>query len=182
MWAVAAFIIRFVKRLKFSGFGGIEQYRTFGPSIRVCQLNVEGLSRAKCDYLGKYLAKHNIDALALKETHIANQEKASKLLIPGFHLVANQHHPKYGLATFVKHKLKDLSTSDTNNRTTNAIVTKIGKLTLINVYKPTNLTWTLPIMPVSKHPTIYIGDFNSHHTMWGYPANDTAGEQLADWA
>lgn len=33
-----------------------------------------------------------------------------------------------------------------------------------------------------QHPTLIIGDFNSHHNAWGYDTNDDNGITLHDWA
>ena len=33
-----------------------------------------------------------------------------------------------------------------------------------------------------NHPAIVLGDFNSHHTDWGYQVSDKAGEEVAQWA
>jgi len=32
-----------------------------------------------------------------------------------------------------------------------------------------------------QHQSIYIGDFNSHHTNWGYEMNDNNGKILYKW-
>jgi len=37
-----------------------------------------------------------------------------------------------------------------------------------------------PVLHSTSHPSIYIGDFNSHNTIWGYKENDTQGEEFAD--
>uniref|UniRef100_H3A6M1 Endonuclease/exonuclease/phosphatase domain-containing protein n=1 Tax=Latimeria chalumnae TaxID=7897 RepID=H3A6M1_LATCH len=41
-----------------------------GPTIQICQLNIEGISRSKCEYLERLLKKHSVDVLVLEETHI----------------------------------------------------------------------------------------------------------------
>ena len=34
----------------------------------------------------------------------------------------------------------------------------------------------------TTRPTVIIGDFNSHNTIWGYEQNDNDGEAVEDWA
>lgn len=59
---------------------------------------------------------------------------------------------------------------------------RIGNLIIFNVYKPPTSKWTDSVLPVSEHPVIYIGDFNSHNTEWGYSTDNVEGERLSDWA
>ena len=44
-------------------------------------------------------------------------------------------------------------------------------------------TWECPtLFPVLPHPTVLVGDFNSHHPNWGYSEPDSDGDQLQNWA
>lgn len=38
------------------------------------------------------------------------------------------------------------------------------------------------MLPPCQHPGIFIGDFNSHSTEWGYNEEDENGEKLVNWA
>uniref|UniRef100_H3A4H6 Endonuclease/exonuclease/phosphatase domain-containing protein n=1 Tax=Latimeria chalumnae TaxID=7897 RepID=H3A4H6_LATCH len=60
--------------------------------ICLCQLSVEGLSRAKSDVIARLLKDHNINILALQETHVAEAD-SPRLKIPGFILITSQHRP-----------------------------------------------------------------------------------------
>jgi hypothetical protein len=51
-----------------------------------------------------------------------------------------------------------------------------------NVYKPPNSSWPDPALPNLGHPALYTGDYNSHHTSWGYTKSDYNGEKLCHWA
>uniref|UniRef100_H3ALS0 Endonuclease/exonuclease/phosphatase domain-containing protein n=1 Tax=Latimeria chalumnae TaxID=7897 RepID=H3ALS0_LATCH len=90
---------------------------------------------------------------------------------------------KYGIATYVRDDLateaEEITQADNSQFT---ITVRVGKLTVMNVYKPPLETWPTIALPTANHPAIYIGDFNSHHYMWGYQKADRAGEQLEDWA
>lgn len=70
--------------------------------------------------------------------------------------------------------------SNIENRIT-LLVVKVNQVTMMNVYKPSNAEWSFPI-PTYEHPAVYIGDFNSHHQLWKYSANDKNGEFIVDWA
>jgi hypothetical protein len=37
-------------------------------------------------------------------------------------------------------------------------------------------------LPVSQHLAIYIGDFNSHNTEWGYSVDNEEGVTFSNWA
>lgn len=49
----------------------------------------------------------------------------------------------------------------------------------MNTYKPPN-KWETEALRLYEHPTLYVGDYNSHHQEWGYEANDENGETLHD--
>ena len=59
---------------------------------------------------------------------------------------------------------------------------KVGNITIANIYKPPSASWPTQILPALPHPAIYVGDFNSHHTDWGYNDIDEDGEKLQLWA
>uniref|UniRef100_H3AF49 Endonuclease/exonuclease/phosphatase domain-containing protein n=1 Tax=Latimeria chalumnae TaxID=7897 RepID=H3AF49_LATCH len=60
-----------------------------GPTIRICQLNIEGISRSKCEYLERLLKKHSVDVLVLEETHI----KHTHLFNTRGRITGFQHRP-----------------------------------------------------------------------------------------
>lgn len=92
--------------------------------------------------------------------------------IRGFSLIESINHAKYGIATYVRSSLKDvtvLDKIDENNITVLAI--KVNRITVLNVYKPPNVEWSFNL-PIYEHPAVYMGDFNSHHELWNYTNND----------
>jgi exonuclease III len=127
---------------------------------------VEGLTLAK--------------VLVLQETHIPDGE-TNRIKINGFNLVHHIGHNKHDLATYVSQNKSFLDIEQmTSNEHTVGI--RIGNLTIFNVYKPPPSKWTAAVLPVSEHPVIYIGDFNSQNTEWEYSTNNEEGERLSDWA
>jgi len=80
-------------------------------------------------------------------------------------------HNKHGLATYINQKksfgnIKRVAGND------NATVVRIENLIIFNVYKPPSQNWSTTVLPICQHPVIYIGDFNSHSTEWGYPTEN----------
>lgn len=72
--------------------------RTIENNLKIDQINMEGLTRAKADFLGKWFGE--MDVLVLQETHITDGE-TNRLKINGFDLVHHIGHNKHVLATYV---------------------------------------------------------------------------------
>lgn len=90
-------------------------------------------------------------------------------------------HRRYGLATYINKKkitLLDAVNVEVNEHTYGI---HIAKLTKYNVYKPPSCNWTLLVLPVCQHPSIYVGDLNSHSTEWEYMAKNEDRELLTNW-
>lgn len=52
---------------------GRELTRNIGPNVRICQLNIEVLSIAKCQHLRRIVIENQVDVVALQETHVENE-------------------------------------------------------------------------------------------------------------
>ena len=159
------------------------QTLNLGTNIRICQLNIEGISQAKCCYLSKLACDNNFDVIVLQETHVKDDYNMSiRGMIPGFDLIASVHSPIHGLATYIKHDILDLTVVEVQQHNDVTFITiLINGINITNVYKPPNIIWPNPPLPTYEEPTIYVGDFNSHNEMWGYNVNDVNGEILSDW-
>lgn len=59
---------------------------------------------------------------------------------------------------------------------------EICGVTIVNVYKPPNIIWMDSPIIAQSGPAVYVGDFNSHHTSWGYREDNRNGNSLCDWA
>lgn len=101
-------------------------------------------------------------------------------LITGYEIAGATFHSKYSTATYIKSDLKwnHIKTFEENNIYT--IETQAWNIHISNIYKPPNIKLPTPVLHSTSHPSIYIGDFNSHNTIWGYKENDTQGEEFAD--
>lgn len=156
------------------------QTRNIGPTIRICQLNVESISRAKCECISKLLLDGEVDVVAVQETHAENEESLTRRgRISGYTLLG----ATYGIATYVCNNIDNahLTSSDSNNNI-HTVIVRVEDIAIVNVYKPPATEWPDRPLPVQQHPAIYIGDFNSHHQRWKYPVCDDNGTKLADWA
>ncbi|KAL4088598.1 hypothetical protein QTP88_023687 [Uroleucon formosanum] len=136
-----------------------------------------GLSRAKAEIIAQTFK--DADIIALQETHVPD-DKTNRLKINGFQLINFSGHPKHGIATYVNHKWPPRLVKCVEGNE-HSIGIQIGDLSVFNVYKPPSERWTTQVLPVSHHPSIFIGDFNSHSTDWGYSHTDENGEKLSNW-
>lgn len=159
-------------------------FRPLGPSVRVCVINVEGISRAKSDYLSQLANEMKVDLVMIQETHTGSMEAlGSRGRIPGYVLIGAELHEKYGTAVYRKSTSQGarlLESCSVDNISLTAV--KVNDLTLVNVYKPPNVSWPDSVMKTYQHPAVYCGDFNSHNTEWGYLENDQRGEQVMEWS
>lgn len=96
-------------------------------------------------------------------------------------MVSCIEHNKHGLATYINKK-KSFGNIERVAGNENATGVRIDNLTIFNVYKPPSRNWSTTVLPICQHPVIYIGDFNSHSTEWGYPTENGDGEALSNWA
>ena len=78
------------------------------------QLNVEGLTKAKCAILEHLMEKHKATAIVLQKTHSVD---LFKLKIFGYNLVACTNSSTHGTATFVKNSASwtSISSSKTDS-------------------------------------------------------------------
>lgn len=157
--------------------------RKIGPSVRFCQINIEGISYAKSQYISKLLKDDDIDIVAIQETHCESEQELQKRgKIPGYELLGATYHRAYGAATYVKSNIENASVvSISTENDIQIVTTKIGSITISNVYKPPTRTWPTHVLKTYPHPAVYLGDFNSHHEQWKYRQNDVNGEELVRW-
>lgn len=103
--------------------------------------------------------------------------ETSRLKIPGFNMIDYIGHRIHGLATYVNQNIEETNVVPIAGNI-HSIGIRIGNLTIYNVYKPPSERWSNSVLPVQQYPTIYIGDFNSHSTEWGYPNENEDGGKL----
>ena len=145
--------------------------------IKIISFNCEGLSSVKAELLSNL----EPDILCLQETH----KDMTPPTIPGMSLIVHHQSPVHGSAIYAKDPASiDRSFNDTA-QDVEVLRVDTTQMTLISVYKPppTPFNWPQNIpMDQTTRPTMIIGDFNSHNTLWGYEQNDKDGEAVEEWA
>lgn len=156
-----------------------------GESLKVYQINVEGASASKSEYMSRDAFEQKADVIVAQETHISNgNEYHSRGLVNGYRVVAYLLSPVYGSATYVRSDISNVKVLHMSSiDDVWCIVIEVDGIKVSNVYKPPNSQWPVSPIPINYmcHPTIILGDFNSHHTSWGYSSNDMNGTRLAEW-
>lgn len=149
-----------------------------GGSFKIYQLNVEGLSVDKCQYLEKQCSELKPDAILLQETRVTQEGQRTN--ITGYTMVASKHHKQFGIATYVKDNLLPLVQvmNPVNDFYT---IIKIDDETIVNVYKPPSMEFEAVVLPTFEKPFFVGGDFNSHNPLWGYNDTNRDGLNVADW-
>ena len=157
---------------------GPSDFLAIGPGLRIFQLNVEGLSASKRSLIEELVTKHDIDVICLQETHIEG-DVASRFSITGYDLLHYTLHKKFGRATYIRSDLTDASCVPSHPHCN---IIKVGDFSMAIVYRPPSEAWSPEVLPCFPHPAIYIADFNSQHSEWGYSADSSDGISLAEWA
>lgn len=64
-----------------------------GTYLRVCHLNIEGISKAKCEILSKIMISNKVDVIALQEIHTTDEANLKKReYIAGYTLIGVIKH------------------------------------------------------------------------------------------
>lgn len=158
--------------------------KPLGTVLRVLQINIEGISRSKSDFLSKLALENDVDVICIQETHASDQSQLrSRGNIPGYKLLGATYHQSYGTATFVQNSITSCYLMSVNSDANIFnITTKVNDVSVINIYKPPGIQWPDGVLQAISYPSIYVGDFNSRHTLWGYRDIDQCGEKLTEWA
>jgi exonuclease III len=154
-----------------------------GPCLKVCHLNIEGISSAKIEILSKLMREEKVDVIALQETHTLDEADLHKRgQIAGYNLIGAIHHKQYEVATYLNSRISHARAIAQEIVEEVFILTvNVSGVNIVNVYKPHNTLWNNPPLRVLDHLTMYIGDFNSHSLHWGYDDDDDNGVILFDW-
>lgn len=142
------------------------------------------MSRAKGEFLSKFLPERNINIVLAQETHTESTEELNaRCQIAGFDMIIAEHSRAHGIATYAQQGLADVNIveSSTANNVYSSVV-RVGGFHITNVYKSPQANWNDPVLNIQPHPALYAGDFNSHHSEWGYTTNDLNGETVNTWA
>lgn len=158
--------------------------RHLSNSFGILSLNIEGISKDKSDYVSKLAHEQRVEVVLLQETHTESEESLrDRGNLKGYVLVDFLLSKIYGLACYVK-KSSACNVEFIQKGEFEGvffIAFKFCDISVTNIYKPPNNIWPRNFNINVSHPSIYCGDFNSHHTMWGYNVNDRNGIAVTDW-
>lgn len=157
--------------------------RRIGPNLKILHFNIEGISKDKSAIVAELAKLNGIDVIALQETHLKDdKDLKTRGIIPGFDVIESLYSNVHGISTYVKTDISNVTLKMSYSTNVYSIITiEIDNILISNVYKPPNLIWSSPPLPIFDKPTIYVGDFNSHSDIWGYDDNDINGDTLNDW-
>jgi exonuclease III len=137
------------------------------PNLRICNLNIEGISASKSEYLARLMRDNEINIIALQETHSTSDTNLmNRGDIPGYKLIGVIHSNGHGMATYARVSLNNCYSDCSNN--IHVLAVEVSGISIVNVYKPSNANWLNNTLEKLSHPAIYLGDFNSHNQAWGY--------------
>src|SRR5699024_204694 len=71
--------------LRFVSSRSCVEVLTVCENLTICQLNIEGISKDKCDFLSKMASRERVDVIVLQETHTSSEmDLFSRGQIPGY--------------------------------------------------------------------------------------------------
>ncbi len=143
--------------------------------FKVLSLNAEGMSAAKAEIIASFDA----DIICLQETH----KDIVLPKIPGMHLILHHPSPVHGSAIFARDKSVIKTSIDLSDGGLEILQVDTEHLNITSVYKPpaTPFSWPHTCHNTNK-ASLFIGDFNSHSTTWGYNETNSDGEAVEAWA
>lgn len=136
-----------------------------GAVLKICHFNIEGISNAKSELLGRIYRQKTIDVIAIQESHtFDNADLCRRGYIAGYVLIGAIHLKQYVIATFVRDNIDNARIMIGSECSGNieVLAIEVCGITVINTYKPPNVAWKNPPIKIFEHPAVYVGDFNSH--------------------
>ena len=85
-----------------------QQFRLIRSSIQLLQINIEGISKPKSQYLSKICMENKIDIIIIQETYTADENQIMlRGRIPGYDLLGGTYNKAYGVATYVRNTVEN---------------------------------------------------------------------------
>ena len=164
--------------------------------IKVCSINICGMSSRSIHTVDKYSYDKGFDILAIQELGTCQHEK---LKLNNMKVITDTNNSKNrGAALYVKEEspctqLKDISKLSVQvDSTWGLAVVKNKRFIVGNIYAKLNLKTAIPeiikmlnaaeamIGKLKAYGLILCGDFNARHTMWGDTVCNEYGKLLVD--
>lgn len=133
------------------------KYLPLGRNLKICHLNIEGISQAKSDYLSRLMNEENVDVIHLQETHATSRVNLlNRGQIHGYTLVDATYSRTYGIATYIHSSFTSYKRIyKTESIDLELLVIDIDGILTANVYKSPKSSWQTSPLPVFLQPTIY---------------------------
>lgn len=147
---------------------------------QILQWNSRSVNLKKNDII--YLInKHKPTCFAITETWL---KPSSVFLIPGFACLRHDRQDGWdGVALLISNKTKYSQISLPSLPGVYAVAAKLSSFSILNVYIPhptSQITYSIKLLiNCLSPPFLVVGDFNSHHTLWGSLVCDGPGVAIA---
>lgn len=104
--------------------------------LNVCQLNIEGISRSKSEYLSKILRDERIEITIIQETHAADDKLIiTRGRIPRFRILAAINHKAHGIVTYARTGIQNTIVASVETSEDVALIpTKSNNVHITNLY------------------------------------------------
>jgi exonuclease III len=74
-----------------------------GLNLKICHLNIEGISASKSDYLIRLMREHEIDIIVIQERNTTSDlNLLNRGKLAGFKLIGAVHSNVHGITTYVR--------------------------------------------------------------------------------
>ena len=91
-------------------------------------------------------------------------------------LITELPYEKYGSAIFCKMEIQPTNVLKNNQDDIELLKIETDQVAITSNYKPPAVPFKLPIKKTEKEYTL-IGNFNSHHQLWGYDHTNSDGQK-----
>lgn len=137
----------------------LDSHKTIGPLIRIFQINVKGLIRAKSHYLLRLFIDENKDILLLQEIHTEEMKQlTTRGNSSGFPLISAINYYTYGIAIHTGEWSQIVAVINNDSTYNISTVTiKLNDLTFTNISKPPKEAWAQYHFTTHKPPCYQCG-------------------------
>ena len=136
--------------------------------------------------LAERLNQEQINVACIQETHL-NPNPTHRFRIRGYQTfrVDRKGKHKGGVLILVKNNIPATEILINTNQQAEIhginVVVNNSKITIYNLYCPQYKNLYLQSMDLPPENCLFVGDFNSHSTCWGYEETDRRWEEVEDW-
>ena len=129
--------------INFANHSIMDSNLTISYGLKICCINVEGISKSKSEFLSKFAFDQDVKLLMLQKTHTKTDFDLEKRgLIENFDLISSVNSPVHGIAVYLRSDVADYEILLYNTiNVVYIIAVKINMMTYINIYKPPSVNW-----------------------------------------